>query len=120
MAAACDPCATVSLMRHRFDIKRETTSIDSGGFGTQAFSTLATVWGAIEPLSAREQWEAHQERADATHRITIRHRTDVKTQDRVAATLHSQSRTWRILGIRRLPNEEARFLELLCGEEPVQ
>lgn len=30
------------------------------------------VWGAIEPLSDRELWQAQQVKADVTHKITVR------------------------------------------------
>lgn len=51
-----------------------------GGEVTETETTIAKVWAAIEPLSAREFWQAQQSQATTTHKITILYRPDITTR----------------------------------------
>ena len=55
------------------------TTTDEGEV-TETAATVAKVWAAIEPLSAREQRFALQSQATTTHRITIMYRDDVTSR----------------------------------------
>ena len=67
----------VGRLRHRLTLEQAVTAEDgSGGFSTD-WADVATIWGAIETLSGRETEASDAVRAEATHRITIRHRDDV-------------------------------------------
>lgn len=73
-------------LRHRVLIERYVLAVDSNGDVIQdpdtgettgAWQTLAEVWGAIEPLSAREFLAAQATQSQVTARIVIRHRSDL-------------------------------------------
>jgi len=81
------PSAKVGLdagkLRHRVTIQRQTVGHDSDGGRKVTWDDVATVWAAIEPLSARERLVADQVQSEVTARITIRYRDDVDATMRV-------------------------------------
>jgi SPP1 family predicted phage head-tail adaptor len=72
-------------LRHRVELQRADISIDSHGDQSKAWTTLAEVWAAIEPLSGREFLQASGVASDITVRITMRGRSDfaLTPKDRV-------------------------------------
>ena len=62
----------IGLLRHRVEIQQATRTQDSYGDAIETWSTIATVWASVEPISGRELWQAQQAQADVTHTITIR------------------------------------------------
>ena len=73
-------------LRHRVTIQKNTPSQNDLGEAIASWSTVATVWAAVEPLQGREFFEARQEQADVTTRIRIRWRDDVSVENRVTWT----------------------------------
>lgn len=53
------------------------TTPDAFGDLSGAFTEVEQVWCSIEPGSGREFWLAQQTRADITHVIKMRYRSDV-------------------------------------------
>ena len=49
---------------------------------TESLSTFAEVYGAIEPLTAKEQWLAKQSQATTTHKITIWYQLNITSRMR--------------------------------------
>lgn len=77
-------------LRHRLTIQRleniEDSSgevQDSNGDLIQEWVNVATVWGAIEPLSGREFIAAQAEQSKVVARITIRYRNDIDASMRI-------------------------------------
>lgn len=79
-------------LRHRILIERYVLAVDSNGDVVQDPNTgettgtwqeLATVWAAIEPLSAREFLAAQATQSQVTARIVIRHRNDIDASMRL-------------------------------------
>jgi SPP1 family predicted phage head-tail adaptor len=64
-------------LRHRLILQSKTETRDSYGASVVGWSTEATVWGSIEPLSGREYFSQQQVQAEARVRIVIRYRSDV-------------------------------------------
>jgi SPP1 family predicted phage head-tail adaptor len=58
--------------RHRVQIQRLATSEDTSNAIQEAWLPLATVWAAVEPMSAREQVEAQSMQSAVSVRIRIR------------------------------------------------
>ncbi len=56
---------------------------DSMGGVVTAWQTVATVWAAIEPLSAREFLAGQQVNSQVVARITIRHRAGLHAGMRI-------------------------------------
>jgi SPP1 family predicted phage head-tail adaptor len=69
----------IGHLRHRLTIEMVTSSSKSA-YGRRVFTRgdLGKVWGSVAPLSGREQQVAAQTQSRATHKITIRHRENVR------------------------------------------
>ena len=70
-------------LRNRLVIQRKTTTRDTDGGERVEWSTVTTVWGAIEPGRNREYWGSEQIQADTGVRIRVRYPLDVRPQDRI-------------------------------------
>jgi SPP1 family predicted phage head-tail adaptor len=99
---------------HRVAIERPIRSTDGAGGAEIAFETLATVWAAIEPISAREDGGSGRLATAVSHRVTIRWRADVTG----AMRLRHRGRTLRIASLRD-PDESRRFLVIEAEEERI-
>jgi len=99
---------------HRVVIERPVTSPDGAGGASVAFAPLATVWAAIEPLSASEDGGSGRLATRITHRVTIRWRADVTG----AMRLVHRGRVLRIASLRDA-DESRRFLVIDAEEERI-
>lgn len=81
----------IGRLRHRLKIyDKGTLTRNTVGEEIPAYDALvATVWGALEPLSGREFIEANQVQADVTIRIVIRYRSDIRPEMRVVGGEHT-------------------------------
>jgi SPP1 family predicted phage head-tail adaptor len=75
-----------------------------GGFGEQ-WNEVATVLARIEPLAAYGRFGAGQTLETVTHRVTLRHRQDVRSGMRFSRT----GRTFDIMTVHD-PDESGRYL----------
>lgn len=72
-------------LRHRVTIESLAETQDgTTGAISQAWSTVATVWAAIEPLSGREFLAAQETQSQIVARVVIRYRSDVTAKMRIA------------------------------------
>lgn len=80
---------------------------------TLTWSTDATVWASVEPLSGRELISAQQTHAETTHRIRMRYQpnTTVTAEKRILY----DSRVFEIVSVIN-KKEKKVMLELLCKE----
>lgn len=83
----------------------------AGGF-VESWTDIATLFARLEPVAARDRFGADQTLEEVTHRVTMRHRTDVVSGMRL---------TW---GTRRFlvltvhdPDETGRYLVLRTRED---
>jgi len=77
-------------LRHHVTIQRNTaTAQDNYGQVVESWTTIATRWASIRPVSGDEAEEGKQVKAKATHEIKLRHLADITTKDR--AKLGSRS-----------------------------
>ena len=67
----------VGPMRHQIKIQTEAQTDDGGGGYVLGWTTTATVWANIKPISGREHLLTAQLADIITHRITIRARSDL-------------------------------------------
>jgi SPP1 family predicted phage head-tail adaptor len=79
-------------LRHRVQLQQFVAQTDTSGNVlqddqtgevTKAWTTLATVWAAIEPLSAREFIQSAATQSEITARITIRYRAGLTADMRL-------------------------------------
>ena len=73
----------MNRLRSRIVLEQRVITSDTGGGGTKAWQSLATVWAEIIPLAQTERGEAEQTRMQTAYDITIRYRTGVTSDLRV-------------------------------------
>jgi SPP1 family predicted phage head-tail adaptor len=74
---------SIAHLRHKMTIEQPVDSDDGAGGVTRSFSTLDTVWAAIEQLGADRDIDENRAAALLTHRITLRWRADLDTSKRL-------------------------------------
>lgn len=62
-------------LNRRIQIQQRSTSQDTFGDQAQTWTTIATVWGEISPLSGRELMSAQSVQSEITHQITVRYQS---------------------------------------------
>ncbi|MBV9571447.1 MAG: phage head closure protein [Alphaproteobacteria bacterium] len=67
----------LSSLNRRVTLEAQTLLPDGGGGYSAGWSTLATVWAEIEPVSGADVFGPDASEARVRYRITIRRRTDV-------------------------------------------
>ncbi len=101
----------IGPLRHRIALQAGTGTQGEYGNIPLTFSTYATVWASVQPLSGRERLNAQQIHAETTHRIRLRYLSTVTTKDRISF----DSRTFEIVSLINW-DELNWMLELLCKE----
>ena len=82
-------------MRERLTLEAPVESADGAGGVVRSHAMVATLWGEIVPLGAREATIAEARGVTVTHRIRIRRRSDMTTRHR----LRQGDRLWRIAAL---------------------
>jgi len=103
------------IMRHRITIQSKSVVRDSFGGETVTWTTFATVWAQMRPLSGREYFDARQAQADLTTEIVIRYLAGVLPEMRVVDGDHVYD-IWSISNVEGLNRQ----MVLLCREEVSQ
>lgn len=99
-------------LRHRLEIQEGATSRNTYGEDTPAWSTVATRFASIEPLTGREAWLAKQVSPDVTHQVTMRHYDGLTPKHR----LQFGTRLFEIESVRNV-DELKRFVVCMCREQ---
>ena len=105
------PAVNAGELRSRVTIETPSVTVDEIGGRVQAWTPVATVWAAVEPMSAGEQWRRLQIDASANWKITIRWMAGVSPKQRV----RYGARVFEIKGVTD-PDQRRRFVELACEE----
>ena len=98
-------------LRHRLVLEAPVETADGAGGVARTFATVATLWAAVVPVTARGVVVADDVGASITHRIVIRSGPDVTTRHR----LREGARIFRILALRD-QDGGGRFLEIHAEE----
>lgn len=98
-------------LNKRMSIQSPTQTADGMGGWTTTYATVATVWAAVWPTSAKETLKAGQTSMEITHRIRIRYRAGVDPSYRILFG----TRYFSIMSIINV-GERGEWLELLCKE----
>ena len=102
----------IGRLRHRLTLETPDDGPDGAGGFVRVWNPLGQVWAAIEPLSANAAVIADQRVGALTHRVTLRHRSDLTLNHRFR--LGDRLFTLRVMRDRE---EDGRFLECLVAEE---
>jgi SPP1 family predicted phage head-tail adaptor len=97
-------------LRDRLVLEQPVETPDGAGGVTRGYASVATLWAAVAPVSARDDVVADALGATATHRIVIRTRADVTTRHR----LRAGARIFRIVTLR---DQDGRGRFLAIGAE---
>ena len=103
----------IGPLNKRVAIRSASTTRDAYGEPIASWSTDATVWASVEPLSGRELVSAQVQHAETTHRVRMRYQpnTTVTAEKR----LLYDSRVFEIISVINR-KEKKLMLELLCKE----
>jgi SPP1 family predicted phage head-tail adaptor len=74
----------IGAMRHRVRLDRVFETPDLAGGVARAWLPVSTLWAAIEPVERRADLHGDAPSTIATHRVTIRWRSDVEAGQRIA------------------------------------
>jgi SPP1 family predicted phage head-tail adaptor len=101
----------VGRLRYRLVISTYTESLNDYGELTPTWTTFATVYADITPVSGREYLQSERVQGEITHRITIRHLAGVLSKMRAS----DGSRTFEIEAI--IPDRtNKKMITLMCKE----
>lgn len=102
-------------LRHRVVIQRPVeTQNSTTGATTVTWQDVATVWAAIEPLSAREFIAAQAENSKVSTRITVRYRADLTHEMRLYHA--AKDKIYNIEGVLSDKESGLEYLTLPCSE----
>jgi SPP1 family predicted phage head-tail adaptor len=102
----------INEFRHRLTLQSADEIEDGAGGVSRTWESLGQVWAAIEPLSLDDRLLSDKRLGLLTHRILLRHRTDITLSHRFVLG----SRAFTICAARD-PDERGRVLECLVEEE---
>lgn len=104
-------------MRHRVELQRNTALRSPTGQQIDKWSTYATVWMGLEPLSARLRISANQIHADVTHKGTMRFNTSIAAGHRIIKDDRylNTTRTFEVVSVVDV-GERRREMELMLIE----
>ncbi|MGE0213494.1 MAG: phage head closure protein [Parvibaculaceae bacterium] len=101
----------ITRLDRRLVLEEAERAPDGTGGWTVAWSTVATLWAAVEFLRGGERLIAEALTAEATHRVILRARSDVTP----AMRFREGSRVLDILAVEQ---EERRWTRCFCRERP--
>lgn len=109
-------------LNRRIILQSPGANRDGSGQDNVTWTTVATVWGAVEPVRGRESADAQKIVSEVDVKIIIRHRTDVLPSWRArlsdSATSPATTRTFRIIDVIK-PRDGRSVIELMCEEYPL-
>ena len=95
----------VAELRHRIVVQRLTNVSDNMGGFTTTWTTYATLWAKVEPVSASERLYQEKIEYQRSHKVVIRYRADITTDMRFTF----KGRTFQIKGT-HVPDERRVYL----------
>jgi len=99
-------------LNQRISLQYKTRVSDGASGFTDTWNTAATVWAKISTLRSDEAIQAMATTGTAIHNITIRYRTDVRSNWRIKYG----SRFFAIIGPPIDVNFKHEFLDIKCKE----
>lgn len=102
-------------LRHRLVIQKPVETQDSvTGAMAVNWQEVATVWSAIEPLSAKEFIAAQVENSQVSARITVRYRSDLTHEMRLYHA--AKDKIYKIEGLLSDKKSGLEYLTIPCSE----
>jgi SPP1 family predicted phage head-tail adaptor len=101
----------IGAMRHFIEIQQESRSGDGAGGAAVSWTTIATLWAAMEPLRVSESSRGERQESATSYRITVRDGITVTNAMRIVWN----GRAFNIRGVRNI-DERGRVQEILADE----
>lgn len=103
----------IGELRKQITIQAETPTGDGAGGYALAWMNIASAWADITPLSGNEVFTAQHLEGHATHRVTMRYRSDIAITTDMRIIYNS-----RVFNIRSVLNidERNQWTEMLVEE----
>lgn len=98
-------------LRHRVTVQAMTEEEDDFGQMVQSFTTLASRWASIDPVSGTETVAGGKIREGTTHKVRLRWATGLNARCRIVFG----TRTFEVLEVLNFREQKA-FADLLCRE----
>jgi len=73
----------IGPLRHRVILQTQAATIDEYGDSTGTWSTTATLWADIRPVSGSERFSDQAIDAQVSHRIWMRYHASITTATRI-------------------------------------
>jgi SPP1 family predicted phage head-tail adaptor len=70
-------------LRQRVDLQAKVRTVSSSGSVSEAWTTFATVWARMEPLSSKEVMAAGRAVGEIVYRVEVRFRSDLDEAERL-------------------------------------
>ncbi len=100
----------IGRLRHRIAIQDRSDTVDpQTGAQAVAWSTVATVWARVDPMTSREAIEAGVAVGSLGYRITMRGGTDVTSDQRISWTHRGTTRLLQVEGLPRDPSGDGHW-----------
>lgn len=97
-------------LRERVTIQQKVVTQNAFGEEVITWTTFATTWADVEPLTGREFIEQARREAEISYKVTIRYRTGIVPYMRISW----ESKTLRIEAV--MPDGIKRQIMLMCSE----
>lgn len=98
-------------LRNLIDIERAVETPDGAGGNSKVWQVIASPRAYIKPISGGERFQAMRLESNISHRIFIRYRSDLKSDDRI----NYQGRLMQIKAIVNI-EEQNKWLEIYAVE----
>ena len=100
-------------LRHKVTLQSVGSTYDAYGDLSNSWTTDASVWASISPVSGKEEYVAGELTGVETHSIRLRYRTGITAQNRIIFG----SRTFEIVSVKDWNDyKPGRSLEIFCKE----
>ena len=99
-------------LRHELALEAASLAADGAVGQTESWTEDATLFARIEPVSAASRFGADQRLENVTHRMTVRHRADLRSGMR----FNRLGRIFEILTVHD-PDETGRYLVCRTKEQ---
>lgn len=100
-----------SRIRQRLTLQQEIRTGDSAGGYVRSWQNVADIWAEITPLTGKEKLFSERLQGSITHRILIRFRSDITTENR----LFFENRVFNIRSVSNV-KELGDTMEILAEE----
>lgn len=98
-------------LRHRLTLYAEGQTVNAMGERLSGFTEGQTVWADVQPLSASEDYRAKRLGQNTSHKVVIRYRTGVATNDRLKFGTR-----WLVVQSVKDPDERREWLEIMAED----